>query len=291
MELRHLRYFLAVAQEEHFGRAAEKLHIVQPALSMQIKTLETEFGGPLFTRTSRRVELTEAGKLLRTMAQQTLEQIEHTRLSVERAIRGETGRIRIGFAGNAVFSGKMMQDMRTFRKRYPDAELIIQEMAPHLQTEALLNGQLDIGYMPDYSKGRHLALHHSYVGEWGRLVAMSSEHLFAEKEEITVEMLANEPLIFYSTNDADTHLFTVIENVLGHAPSSVSYSSSTLTVLAMAAAGLGLALVPSPVAHIKIPGVTYRKLAAPALSANLMRVNRKEETNGAVLAFLALVRQ
>ena len=106
MDLRHLRYFLAVAQEGHFGRAAEKLNIVPPALSMQIKALEEELGGPLFIRTSRKVELTEAGKLLQTEAQRTLEQAEHARLTVQRSMRGETGLVRVGFAGNAVFSGK-----------------------------------------------------------------------------------------------------------------------------------------------------------------------------------------
>src|SRR5579871_2599117 len=114
MDLRHLRYFLAVAEEGHFGRAARRLNIVQPALSMQIRALEEELGGPLFLRTSRRVELTEAGMLLREEARRTLDQAEHTRLTVQRSIRGETGNVRVGFAGNAVFSGKLINDLREF---------------------------------------------------------------------------------------------------------------------------------------------------------------------------------
>lgn len=98
MDLRHLRYFLAVAEEGHFGRAAQRLHIVQPALSMQIKALEEELGGPLFVRTSRKVELTDAGRLLQVEAQRTLEQADHARLTVQRSIRGETGQVRVGFA-------------------------------------------------------------------------------------------------------------------------------------------------------------------------------------------------
>lgn len=116
MDLRQLRYFLAVAQEKHFGRAAQTLNIVQPALSMQIRALEEELGGALFVRTSRSVELTEAGKLFQAEAQRTLDQAEFARRSVERSLRGETGTVRIGFAGNAIFSGQLMQDLRFFRK-------------------------------------------------------------------------------------------------------------------------------------------------------------------------------
>ena len=112
MELRHLRYFLAVAEEGHFGRAAERLNIVQPALSMQIKALESELGGALFIRTSRRVELTEAGQLMLTEAKRTLMQAEYARQTVARSLRGETGRVRVGFAGNAIFSGKMTAYLR-----------------------------------------------------------------------------------------------------------------------------------------------------------------------------------
>lgn len=152
MDLRHLRYFLAVAEEGHFGRAAQRLHIVQPALSMQIKAPEEELGGPLFVRTSRKVELTDAGRLLQVEAQRTLEQADHARLTVQRSIRGETGQVRVGFAGNAVFSGKLTNDLRAFRRTYPDAELVVNEVAPLLQAEAILTGQLDVGYTPITTK-------------------------------------------------------------------------------------------------------------------------------------------
>lgn len=291
MELRHLRYFLAVAEEQHFGRAAERLHIVQPALSMQIKALEEELGGPLFTRSSRRVELTEAGLLLQTEAWRTLEQVEHARLTVERALRGETGRVRIGFAGNAVFSGRLIDDMRLFRETYPDAELIVQEMAPHLQNDAILSGLLDVGYMPDYRAAHSAALNYECVGEWERVVAMSDAHPLSHRETLSVDLLAGEPLIFYSTNDNDTFLAETLHRLLGHEPKITHRISSTLSVLAMAAAGLGLALVPAPLAQVSIPGVVYRRLEASELAANLMLVSRKEESGGGVQAYLALARQ
>ncbi|AYN26035.1 MULTISPECIES: LysR substrate-binding domain-containing protein [Buttiauxella] len=286
MDLRHLKYFLAVAEERHFGRAAERLNIVQPALSMQIKSLETELGGPLFIRTSRRVELTEAGKLLQAEAARTLEQMEHTRLAVERSIRGETGRVRIGFAGNAVFSGRLMQDVRSFHKAYPDAELICQELAPQLQREAIHNGTLDVGYMPDYYPDHDSAFVYQSVGQWGRVVVMSSDHKLAAKESLTIDMLAHEPLIMYSINDVDSHLDRQLQRLLGDSLNIAWRISSSLSVLAMAGAGLGIALVPAPLAQVAIPGVVYRLLDAPDLSANLMMVSRKHEPSAAVLAYL-----
>ncbi|MCS2172990.1 LysR substrate-binding domain-containing protein [Scandinavium sp. TWS1a] len=286
MDLRHLKYFLAVAEERHFGRAAERLNIVQPALSMQIKALEAELGGPLLIRTSRRVELTDAGKLLQEEAVRTLEHMAHTRLAVERSIRGETGRVRVGFAGNAVFSGRLMQDVRSFHQAYPDAEIICQELAPQLQNDAIQNGTLDVGYMPDYYPEHDSALIYESVGKWGRVVVMSSEHPLADKESLTVDMLANEPLIMYSINDADSELDSQLQTLLGDSLNIALRISSSLSVLAMAGAGLGIALVPAPLAQVAIPGVVYRVLDSKELSANLMMVSRNDESSAAVRAYI-----
>ena len=290
MELRHLRYFLTVAEEGHFGRAAERLNIVQPALSMQIKALEAELGGPLFLRTSRRVELTEAGLLLQAEAVRTLEQAEHAQRVVKQAIRGEIGRVRIGFAGNAVFSGRLMRDIRSFHHAYPHAELQCQELAPHLQNEAINSGMLDVGYMPDYHPQQNSALAHELIGEWNRVVVMSSDHPLAGKQRLTVAMLAHEPMIMYTAHQVDSHLDAVLASLLGDALNIAYRISSTLSVLAMAGAGLGIALVPAPLAQVAIPGVVYRELDAPMLTANLMIVSRKNECSGAVLAYLAKAR-
>lgn len=145
MDLRHLRYFVAVAEEKHFGRAAHRLHIVQPALSMQIRALEEDMGGPLFVRTSRRVELTEAGALLLIEARRTLAQAERAKSVVQRSLRGEIGSVKVGFAGNAVLTGKLADNLRVFHRGYPEAQLQIIEMEPHLQGEAILAGHLDVG--------------------------------------------------------------------------------------------------------------------------------------------------
>ncbi|WP_434662689.1 LysR substrate-binding domain-containing protein [Klebsiella sp. MISC125] len=291
MDLRHLRYFLAVAEEGHFGRAAQRLHIVQPALSMQIKALEEELGGPLFVRTSRKVELTEAGLLLQTEARRTLEQAERTRLTVQRSIRGETGHVRVGFAGNAVFSGRLTNDLRAFRRTYPDADLVVSEVAPLLQADAILAGQLDVGYTPDHSKIHDSALMAEEVGLWHRQVAMADDHPLASQAALTIAMLVEEPLIFYDTHGADEPLYTALTTIMGHAPRIAHCTASTLSVLALAAAGQGLALVPDPLKHVSIPGLVYRPLDASELSANLMLISRRKENNGAVQAFLQIARE
>ncbi|ECC3554917.1 LysR family transcriptional regulator [Salmonella enterica subsp. salamae] len=291
MELRHLRYFLAVAEEGHFGRAAERLNIVPPALSMQIKALEEELGGLLFLRTSRKVELTEAGRLLQLEAQRTLDQAENARLTVQRSIRGESGRVRVGFAGNAVFSGKLTKDMRAFRRAYPDAELVAREVAPLLQADAILSGQLDIGYTPDHSLLHAPGLLSETVGVWNRLVAIADDHPLADRPYLTVDMLVDEPIIFYDSYSADEPLYTALTRILGRAPQTAHRTSSTLSVLTLAAAGQGLALVPEPLLNISIPGLVYRPLDAPELSANLMLISRKIENSGAVQAFLAIARE
>jgi DNA-binding transcriptional LysR family regulator len=291
MDLRHLRYFLAVAEEGHFGRAAHRLNIVQPALSMQIRALEEELGGPLFLRTSRRVELTEAGMLLREEARRTLDQAEHTRLAVQRAIRGETGNVRVGFAGNAVFSGKLINDLRAFHRTYPDADLIVRELAPQLQARAVIAGQLDIGYTPDPGIARDERLIYEAIGAWRILAALPADHVLASKKRLTVRMLSTTPLILYAAQDADESLVHALRQVLD-SPPKVSYqAASTLSVLALVASGLGVALVPAPIAQITLPGVVYKPLDVPGLSMDLVRISRVDESSGAVRAFLTLARQ
>lgn len=291
MDLRHLRYFLAVAEEGHFGRAAKRLNIVQPALSMQIKALEEELGGALFIRTSRHVELTEAGRLLQTEAQRTLAQVEHTRLAVARSLRGETGRVRVGFAGNAIFSGKMIADLRQFHRTYPDAELVIQEVSPHQQVEAIQAGLLDVGYTPDNSKTTAPDITVQPLGQWDFLLALHEGHPLAKRAAITMDMLAGEPLVLYEAHDAHERLTLLLEQTLGDKLRVAHRGGSTLSVLAIAATGLGLALIPSPLQQVTIPGLVYRPVDEPSFSANLMMVHRASEPNKAVEAYLALAGQ
>ncbi len=252
MDLRHLRYFVAVAEEGHFGRAAERLHIVQPALSMQIRALEDEMGGALFTRTSRRVELTEAGRLLVIEAQRTLAQAERAKEVVQTSLRGEIGTIRLGFVGNAVLTGRLMTDLRAFHVRYPSALVNLHEMPPHSQSEAVLAGDLDVGYSPrggfDIDAG--LTVHPLITSPF--VAAMATGHPLAGKKLIPLSSLGNETLILFGVETSDDGPLEFLRRGGCH-PKSILRVSSTLSVLAAAAAGMGIALVPAALDAYKSP--------------------------------------
>jgi DNA-binding transcriptional LysR family regulator len=291
MDLRHLRYFLAVAEEGHFGRAAQRLHIVQSALSMQIRALEEELGGPLFLRTSRRVELTEAGILLCAEAQRTLDQAAHAQRVVQRSLRGEMGTVRIGFAGNAVFSGRLMADVRAFRAAYPDAEVILRELAPQLQVEAIQNGQLDLGYAPSHGGQAHDSeLLFERIGTWPLVVALPEDHPLAKEKTLRVPMLAAESLIIYAAHGADEYMLAGLRKALGREP-KVQRTTSTLSVLALVAAGMGVAMVPAPLMQVTIPGLTYRTFDDVEPHTDLLLISRVNEIGGAVRAFLRVAHQ
>lgn len=290
MDLRQMRYFLTVVEEAHFGRAAQRLNIVQPALSMQIKALEEEVGGVLFLRTTRKVELTEAGKLFRTEAELAVAQAERAKSVVQRALRGETGKVRIGFAGNAVFTGKLLADMRTFNAAYPQVEIELQELAPQWQSEAILAGKIDIGYCPKMGIEFDSQLSSELIGDWPMVIALAKDHPLAGAELLTREMIANEPLIVYSTGKADGGQVAQLERALGSPPRIAHQVSSTLSVLMLAAAGQGIALVPSTFEQVPLPGLIYKPLENFSLRANMILLHRKQESTGSVKAWLALKR-
>ncbi len=291
MDLRQMRYFLTVAEEGHFGRAAQRLNIVQPALSMQIKSLEEEIGGALFLRTSRKVELTEAGRLFRAEAELAVAQAERAKTVVQRSLRGETGRVRVGFAGNAVFTGKLLADMRAFRAAYPHVELELREMAPQLQGEAIMAGKIDVGYCPEMGFDVDDQLSAERVGDWPMIIAMASDHPLAAQPFLTPGMIASEPLVVYATEGAaDAGQLAQLRQALGAEPNISHRVSSTLSVLILAAAGQGLAMVPATFEQVPLPGLLYKPLRDFNLRANMTILKRQQETTGAVLAWLALSR-
>ncbi|WP_437967960.1 LysR substrate-binding domain-containing protein [Sorangium sp. So ce260] len=289
VDLRHLRYFLAVAEERHFGRAAQRLHIVQPALSMQIRALENEIGGALFVRTSRRVELTEAGALLVVEAQRAVAQAERAKAIVQQSLRGDIGKVRIGYAGNAILTGKMTDHLRAFRKAHPAAEIELREMPPSRQAEAVLTGEVDVGYCPTFALKGDPRLSVQPIGTWPLVVAMAEEHTLAAHRRVTPKMLAGEPLIMFPSEEAGDDVLKRLILLIGREPRRVHRADTTLSMLSLAGAGLGVALAPKPLIQVKVPRIVYRPFVAPKnVFAELLLIGRADETAGAVRAFVKL---
>jgi DNA-binding transcriptional LysR family regulator len=287
MDLRQLRYFLAVAQEGHFGRAANRLHIVQPALSMQIRALEESLGAQLFKRTSRRVELTEAGALFRIEAERTIAQAEHAKLVVQRAARGELGSVRIGFSSGATYTGLLSRHIRWFHARYPQVEIDLREIAVEFQMDDIVAGRLDLGYCPDYAGAFDPRVAAEFMGSWPYLVAIGRDHPLAANATIPAKSLMNEPVVYLT--GAHGHV-DLVRRVLGREPEVIYRSTSVLTGLTMVAGGLGFALAAQPLSDMRIPGVVYRPLADFGQRYTLAVLSRSDETSGVVNAYLKLVR-
>ncbi|KVS75521.1 LysR substrate-binding domain-containing protein [Burkholderia cepacia] len=288
MDLRHLRYFLAVAEEGHFGRAAQRLHIVQPALSTQIRALEDELGAALFERSTRKVALTDAGRLLVGEARRTIEQAERARTLIQRAASGEAGVVRIGFVGNAVASARLSNDLAAFHAACPGVTLDLREMAPAAQREAILAGQLDIGYCPAFGPEFDTKLSVRTVGSWSWEVAMSDRHRLAKQRAVRVEALVDEPLIVYTADHDDEGQLAILRQLLGKEPRVMYRMSSTLSALALTAAGLGLVLAPEPLKRIALPNVVFRKLGGRPPKSELVMISRIDGAWGAVRRYLEM---
>jgi DNA-binding transcriptional LysR family regulator len=289
MELRHLRYFVAVAEEGHFGRAAERLHIVQPGLSVQIRALEEELGAALFVRTTRKVELTDAGRLLLLEAQRTLDQAEHARRVVRSAASGETGVVRIGFVGNAVAAGRLSDDLTAFHAAWSGVTLELHEMAPALQQEAVLAGRLDVGYCPSLETQFADGLSVRRVGNWSWRVAMSARHRLAKRRALKAVEFLDEPFIIYGADGEDEGQLRLLLRLLGQPPNIAHKVSSTLSVLGLVAAGFGCALVPASLDKLAVPNVVSRKLVDCTLDSDLFAISRATEEWGAVRRFLEML--
>ena len=290
MELRHFRYFLAVAEEGHFGRAAERLHIVQPALSMQVRALEAELGTALFERTSRRIKLTEAGVLFRVEAERTIQQAARAKDVAQRAARGEVGTVRIGFVGNAAFAGKLAADVSSFKLAYPAVDLELTELSPLRQVEAVLSSQLDGGYTSDFQYAQERELAVDRIATWPWILAMRSSHPLVGQAEVSADALHGEAFVVYAAHAGDDGMVRILRQLLGQEPRVLHHVPNTLTVLTMAAAGMGLALVPASLETINIPNIAYRPLADFPLRSDLVLVSRRNEPSPAVRRFIEIAR-
>lgn len=263
MELRHLRYFVAVAGELHFGRAARQLRVAQPALSQQIQRLEYELGVLLLERTRRRVALTAAGQAFLEEARRVLADADTAVRAARRASRGETGRLRVGFVDLAMW-GALPTILRRHAERFPGVELQLTELHREPQRQALLRGVLDIGFLT-WRTG-DTELDGVEVSSDPLVVALPEQHRLARLRRIPVARLADEPWVSFPRELKTLYLDLTFATcaAAGFVPRVVQETAQLHSLTALVSAGLGVALVPSVVARAARAGVAFRPLAGPA---------------------------
>jgi DNA-binding transcriptional LysR family regulator len=291
-ELWQLRYFLAVAEQLHFGRAAAALHISQPPLSRAIRALEQRLGVVLFARSRRRVELTPEGTRLLGEARRMLGQLERTVQEVRGMARGEEGRLRIGFVSLADY-GVLPGLLKAFKSARPGIALALREMLSPEQAAALAAGELDFGLLlPPVSDAE--PLEHLVVQRERFVVALPSSHrLAAGKGKLAVSALAGEPFVMVP-RDIAPGLYDIVTGLAAGAGISFNVAQEAIqmqTVVSLVSSGLGVAIVPGCIANLGRRGVVYREITDRHSRLDLWLAWPRGGLGTAARDFLALARR
>jgi DNA-binding transcriptional LysR family regulator len=265
VELRHLRYFVAVAETRHFGRAAARLHLAQPALSQSVRQLEAELGAPLLLRTTRQVSLTPAGEFFLEQARGVLTAVEDGARGVGRIAEGRLGLVRIAFTGTAAFS-LLPRIARLVKQELPGVALEIHaDLLTPAQTEGLLAGRLDLGVLrlpvgTDRLAVRTVAVEHL-------VLALPADHRLVTEPAVALPDLRREDFITYAEDHSAVNeaLHRTCREA-GFAPRVEHRAPGTAVLLALVAAGLGVSLVPESVRALPLAGVVFRDVAGTTLT-------------------------
>ena len=292
MELRHLRYFIALAEELHFGRAAARMHITQPPLSRQLKELEKELEVILLARNNKVVKLTEPGRIFLEHARHLEELLDRAIKMTRKAHRGEFGRLAIGYLGGAAFH-LLPNVLRHFRDNHPDVELVLHGMITSEQLEALSRGSIDVGIMRptsslyEYEYKSQLILREPFV------VALPMEHRLARRRDIHIRNLAQEKFVMLPATPGGGLYPRILELCLQakFEPKIVQFATETRSVVGLVGAGIGISIVPSSVQRMNISNVVYRRLRGVRSYAEMVMVWRKDGETPVVARFLRAVRE
>lgn len=278
MELRHLRYFVAVAEMRHFGRAAERLHMAQPPLSQQIRQLEAELGVELLTRTTRRVDLTPAGADYLERARKILAAVDEAGEQASRIAAGRAGRLTIGCVGSATYS-LLPVLARTLRAELPDVDFRFRgEMLSPEQAAALHDRSLDLALLRRLPEFDGLTVRELRVDPL--LVAIPEGHRLAGRKRLKVRDLDGEGLIVHAGGGRSV-MSKVIHDLIESTDTRIEVVldvAETSTLVTFVAAGLGLAIVPEPTATLKVPGIIYVPLAGTP-GVDLVAASRTGDDN------------
>jgi DNA-binding transcriptional LysR family regulator len=287
MELRHLRYFVAVAEERHFGRAARRLQIAQPPLSRQIQALERELGFDLFDRRARRVELTPGGEALLTHVRGVFDSLEEGIQAARRAAKGETGRISVGYPSSLAYSG-LTDLLRAFRARSPEVDVVVHEMPPQESLSALRERRIDVGFVRASVDDPLISAER--VRREPLMVALPADHPLASRKRIALSLLANEPFVSFPRARGAAYFDQIMRlcHAAGFTPRIVQ-EAVQLDMASLIAAGFGVGIVPASMQEAARSGMTLRPIVGSP-KTELFVAWRSNDASPVLRDFLAVVR-
>lgn len=291
IDLRQMRSFCIVAEELHFGRAAEKLGIAQPPLSQQIRRLEAKVGCQLFDRGTRRVELTEAGRALLATARRILLEATNGVEQARRVGRGDAGVLDVGFPATVALA-ILPKVIGAFRERYPGIELRLSELPTTPQRDSLRAGGLDVGFLREPEPDSDLQME-TVMMERFIAVLPAAHRLAANRTTVPLAALANEPFILFR-RDIGPLLHGRILGLCGQAgfsPRIVQESLEWQTVVSLVKAGLGVSIAPQCVSSLRLDGTTYRTLAPSKARTSVVMCWRKDNRRTALQRFIDVTRR
>ncbi len=288
LEFRHLRYFVAVAEELHFGRAALRLHVSQPPLSQQIQKLERLLGYALFNRTSRSVSLTPPGEEFLQRARHTLRKVQRDIEETRSIGRGEVGSLHVGFVGSGMLT-TLPGILRSYRETYPQVALHLHESFTSRVVEGLESGTLDAGILRDGDPSEGLEVATIFSEPY--VAVLPANHPRAKQKSISPGALRGDPFVFYPRS-AGTRAFekplTIFEEY-GFRPQIVQEAPHWLTIIRLVGAGLGVSIAPACVRRIMSPDVVCVSLRDTKAVSNLELAQRAGESRAIVKRFAAIV--
>ena len=291
MELRHLRYFAAVAQYLNYSEASRRLHVAQPAISQTILDLEDELEVKLLLRTKRSVQLTAAGTAFLREAGELLRRADEARRQAQRAARGEVGSLSIGFFGAA--SAPILPALvQTYRRKFPDVELHLCEMNPDQQLAAFDDGRIDLGFTRPLPADRRSDFEEEIVYTDQLAVALPAAHPLAKQKSVRLKSLGGEPFVQFHRQGAPGLFDEVIAccNRAGFSPRIVSEPNFMATVMTLVESGFGVSLIPCCVRTLNRPHVAIRPIVPKSAPIPLCATWRKAEENPVLTAFLDILR-
>jgi DNA-binding transcriptional LysR family regulator len=270
IELRHLRYFVAVAEDLHFGKAANRLGISQPPLSQQILALEREIGARLFERSNRRVELTNAGENFLREAREVLERVDAAAVRAERIHRGQVGELKVGFFGSAPFVEGFQKLVFDFRAEHPDVDLILEEMPTYQQVDSILDGRLDLGFVRPLQP-RLESIQSVEISRERLMVVTRMDHpLAARPGDLSMADLASEPMVLYASS-IGSGLYQKIVDLCrdsGFAPNVVQAAN--------------ISILPESLRRLALDGLKFVPLREPKAQTAVWLAKRSDDRSSLV---------